>query len=128
MQDTGISDQVREFLNDHISSVAQLEALLLLQTNSRQGWTSAEIARELRTEAPGTEKQLELLLAGKLLRREGETYFYSPASEQLHATVIALAQAYLVRRVTIISLIFAKPSDSLRAFSEAFRLRKEGAP
>jgi hypothetical protein len=126
VEDTGISDQVTHFLDDHISSVAQLETLLLLQTNPQQKWTSADLSREFRTEILGTERQLQSLLDSRLLKKDdAATYFYAPASDALHAAVIALAQAYVIRRITIISLIFAKPSDNLRAFSDAFRLRKD---
>jgi hypothetical protein len=126
LSDTGISDQVIQFLNDHISSVGQLEMLLLLHANPAQKWTAAQLARELRTEVPGTEPHLQSLLQSGLLNNDDAgAYYYAPATDTLHLAVIALAQAYVIRRVTIISLIFAKPSDNLRAFSDAFRLRKD---
>ena len=126
LEDSGITNQVKQFLNDRISSVGQLEMLLLLQTNPKQKWTVAEIARNLRTETGGTQPQLEILVQSGLLNKDDSgAYFYAPANDELHAAAVALAQAYLVRRVTVISLIFAKPPHGLRAFSDAFRLRKD---
>ena len=120
------NDQVRRFINGHISSVAQLEILLLLQTNPQQKWTVEQIVHELRTGVAGTQQEVNLLSRSGLLQQEGpDRYFYSPSTPELHAAAVAVAQAYLIRRVTVIGLIFAKPPDSLRAFSDAFRLRKE---
>ena len=86
LEETGISDQVRRFLNDYISSVGQLEMLLLLQTNPKQKWTAAEIARNLRTETGGTQPQLEMLTQSGLLKRDDSgVYFYAPTNDELHA-------------------------------------------
>jgi hypothetical protein len=52
-------------------------------------------------------------------------YHFAPATSELEAGVVAVAQAYLTRRVAVIEMIYARPSDNLRAFSDAFRLRKE---
>jgi hypothetical protein len=121
-----INDNVIRFLHHYISSVAQLEILLLLQTNAQQAWPLERIVRELRTDPTGTAHELDQLCRNGLLQQDdSKDYFYLPANEELRANVVALAQAYLLRRVTVIGLIFAKPSDgSLRAFSDAFRLRK----
>ena len=129
MASSPISDQVKKFISDHIASVAQLEILLLLQTNPAQAWTPADIARELRIEATGAQQQLTLLASSGLVREEPPgTFAYAPVSPDLHAAAVAVAQAYLVRRVTVIGLIFDKTPDKLRAFSDAFRLRKEPPP
>ena len=132
MDEPAFSEQIQHFIRDHISSVAQLEILLLLQTNPQQRWKPHDIARELRIEAAGAQGQLDLLCATGLVRREpaeaaAYMYMYAPASPELQMAAIAVAQAYLVRRVSLIGLIFAKPSEppsSLKAFSDAFRLRK----
>ena len=126
MDEHTTTDAVRRFLRDHIATVAQLEILLLLQTNPQQKWPPAKIADELRADHAGTEQQLKLLDQHALVKRDDAgSYYYAPASPELHAAVIAVAQAYLVRRVAVIEMIYSKPSDSLRAFSDAFRLRKD---
>jgi len=124
--DEGINDVVRKFILEHIASVAQLEILLLLQTNPSQTWTPAAIARELRIEPAGAQVQLTALVASGLVTLDPpDNYQFAPHSPELKDAAVALAQAYLVRRVTVIGLIFSKPSDKIRAFSDAFRLRKD---
>jgi hypothetical protein len=140
VSDEGISDRVKRFIATYISSVAQLETLLLLHTNVNQSWSAADIARELRIEAAGAEAQLAALVASGLAVRlsdaeaerdrrtpddAGARYRYNPSKPELEADTVAVAQAYLVRRVTVVGLIFAKPPDKVRAFSEAFRFRQD---
>jgi hypothetical protein len=124
--DESVSDVVQKFILEHITSVAQLEILLLLQTNPNQSWTPAAVARELRIEPAGAQVQLAALLASGLIKFEPpENYQFAPNTPELKDASVAVAQAYLVRRVTVIGLIFSKPSDKIRAFSDAFRLRKD---
>lgn len=109
--------------------MAQLEILLLLQTNPQQSWSSQAVARELRIEPAGASQQLFHLVDSNLVRQLApEQFVYAPATPELQAGATALAQAYLIRRVTVIGLIFAKPPEppsSIRAFSDAFKLRKD---
>ena len=72
VSDEGISDRVKRFIATYISSIAQLEILLLLHTNARQTWSAADIARELRIETAGAETQLAALAASGLVVRVAE--------------------------------------------------------
>jgi hypothetical protein len=42
----------------------------------------------------------------------------------MEAAVDGLAESYAKYRVAVIALIFSKPSERVRTFSEAFRLRR----
>lgn len=121
-----IAPQLRDFIADHITSVAQLEILLLLKTNPTQSWTPAMMAKELRIDPKAAADTLaDLRKDGFLELQEPQGYRYAPRLPALDEGVIALAQAYLVRRVTIVGLIFSQPNRTIRAFSEAFRIRKD---
>lgn len=125
MSGAGIPDEVAAFIAKHVDSVVQLEGLLLLAADSGRDWSADEVARELRIETSWAEAQLDLLSGQALLERAGGRFRYAPRDAGTHAAIAGLAKAYAERRVTVISLIFAKPADNLRAFSEAFRLRKD---
>jgi hypothetical protein len=126
LAEEGISEVVQRFIHEHIASVAQLEILLLLHTNPNQAWTPVAVARELRIEPAGAQLQLNALVASGLIKFDPpESYQFASRSPELEAATVAVAQAYLVRRVTVIGLIFSKPSDKIRAFSDAFKLRKD---
>jgi hypothetical protein len=123
-----IPKEVLAFLADHISSVVELEALLLLHGTAGRTWTAGEIARELRIDAAWPATQLQGLCAkGIIACATGSqaVYTFDPKRAEVRSTVDALARAYADRRVTVIGLIFSKPVDKLKRFSDAFRIRKD---
>lgn len=126
MTEEQIPQRVRTFIADHIESVVQLEVLLFLQADQRRECSCADIARELRIAPDWAESQLVKLRARGLLASEAgaeQLYRYAPRSPDLDEAVRGLAEAYTDYRVTVTSLIFAKPSDQLRSFADAFRIR-----
>lgn len=120
-----ISSQVRQFIANYIPSVARLEILLLLKTNASQIWTPDSIARELRIDPRAAAEQLAALQQYGFLEPSQAGFRYAAGTSELDADVIALAQAYLVRRVTVIGLIFSRSSDAIRSFSDSFKLRRD---
>jgi hypothetical protein len=59
-------------------------------------------------------------------RRDGSLYCrFGTRSPELEAQLQQLLELYRQRPVTMIRLVYEKPSDPLRDFSDAFRLRKE---
>ena len=72
--------------------------------------------------------QLEYLrVEGLLVAREGDepTYRYHPARPELKSVVDRLSETFDTRRAEVNRLVFSqRPSERLRAFSEAFRMRK----
>jgi predicted ArsR family transcriptional regulator len=120
-----ISEDVRTMITQRIDSVVQLELLLLLQSHADNSWTPEEVARELRIDSTASHEQLNQLVARGLVSKVDTatgSYKYQPSSAALDATVAKLAAEYAARRVTVISLIYSKPADTLRSFSDAFRL------
>ena len=123
-----LSDSLQDFLRRYIDSVEQLEILLLLRSSGRP-WTASEITRELATSAVSAAARLDSLASARLAVRSGDgdgrTYAYKPADAKIRRAVDELAEVYPRRRVAIITFIFAAPDDSLRDFSNAFRLRRK---
>lgn len=122
-----IPENVRRFIVDHVQSVESLETLLLCYAGTLREITPAEISRTLYTSLEAATARLEELHRAKLLVTCGSEpvkYRFNPASPD--APVVAdLEKIYKVRRVSVISFIYSKPTDPLRAFSDAFRLRKD---
>jgi len=126
--DGGIPQEVRAFIADHIDSVLQLELLLLLHKKRDLDFGAAEVVAELRIDPAWAATQLDDFCArGILTCAEGppRRYRYAPKSAELDAAITRLDQAYSDRRVSVISLIFSKPTDKLRSFADSFRVRKE---
>jgi hypothetical protein len=123
--ETGVPAPVRRFIAGHIVSVAQLEVLLLLRAAADKDWTANEVARALVTQPEAAAGWLEDLTARGLAREQGGTYRYAPSSREVEGAVDALAESYATYRVAVISLIFARPSERIAGFADAFRIRRK---
>lgn len=51
---------------------------------------------------------------------------YGPQSSELEQQLRRLLDLYRQRPVTMMRLVYERPPDSLRAFSDAFRFRRDG--
>jgi predicted transcriptional regulator len=125
MTSARLDQNVEKFIYACINSVEQLEILLLLR--SRTELDADTITQELRTTASSVEKRLADLMRKNLVgmrEHEGKrTYRYDPPPH-LAENVDQLASLYTTHRVSIINLIFSKPSDALTGFSDAFRFKE----
>ena len=124
-----IPGEVKHFIADSIDSVGQLEVLLLVRSEPERFWSASEVSDELRSGRSWAEVQLEYLcVEGLLSARESNapSYRYEPTRPELEAVVARLCEAFESQRAEVIRLVFSqRPSERLRAFSEAFRLRRE---
>ena len=115
---------LRTFVRRHLVTAADLEVLLLVH-RERRPWTPTAVAKELRIHADQARGILSRLIASGLVQQDGDDYYYRPKEVGLTEAVEELVAFYPAYRVAIISLIFADRSDSMRDFSEAFRLRDD---
>ena len=109
----------------HIESVAQLEVLLLLRAAPEKDWTAREVAAALVIQPESVALGWLKDLAGRRLANEVEgSYRYDPPPD-LRSTLDDLAESYSKYRVTLVALIFAKPSDRITGLSQAFSFRRK---
>lgn len=125
MSSSEIPADVASFIAEHIDSVVRLEVLLLLHSRAQSCMSADDLAKELRVDADWVASTLPALEAIGTLKRIESGYSYSPRTQSLDQTIRSLAQAYSERRVSIVSLIFAKPADPIRQFTDAFRFKRE---
>jgi hypothetical protein len=125
-----LSAEVRQFIDQHIESLAQLEALVLLRGEPGRSWTIADAAKTLYIPAD----QAGTLLAdlsrhglAQALDTNATEHRYQAASEDVDRVVGELVQAYQNRRVAVITQIYSKPLNKVQTFADAFRIRKEGS-
>ncbi len=122
---TGLPDNVARFLHQHIDSVEQLEVLLLVRFSPGRSWSPEDMARELYSHPTSIAQRFQSLLGRGLLRESAAGHYqYAPRSADLDRLVARLAETYRERRVAVISLIASKPMENVKAFSDAFRIRR----
>jgi hypothetical protein len=118
--------ELKQFIAQHVESLAQLEALLILRQNSEQRWRSPELAQRLYI----TPDMCEAILAdlerrGFAARTADGAYIYQPRDPAADKLIDDLATIYQQRRVAVITEIYSKPVTKVQTFADAFRLRRE---
>ncbi len=125
----GIPSEVATFVQTSFSSVEELELLMVLHARPDQGWTPEALAKELGS-TPGSiiRRASGFAALGIIAPFPGvgsPNIAYAPATTALAEALHAVVLAYRQRRIAMITLIYEKPHDPLRSFSDAFRLRKD---
>ena len=121
--DEPVSLPLRAFLLDHIDSVAQLEALLLLRREAKPLPLGA-IARALYVPEATAAEELAALGVRGLLAVEDEAWRYAPSTPETAAMVDELAATYARALIPVTNIVHGNPLR-LRRFADAFRFRKD---
>lgn len=117
---------IQAFIDENIGSVEELEVLLLFHYCPGRDWTALDVSRELCTTIDSARTRLEHWAAKALiLAKTPETFSLAPQDPDVGLLLGSLAAIYKQKRVTVISHIYNKPASPVRAFSKAFRIRKE---
>jgi hypothetical protein len=120
-----LPEDVRQFLLRYIDSVEQLEVLLLLRGSPTTSWSPESVAQALYSNPTSVAYRLAMLQRHELIAaaEPPSSYRYQP-SPAMQQAVSRVADMYKERRVAVITFIASKPMANVRAFSDAFRLRK----
>ena len=119
-----IPAEVRAFLLDHIGSIAQLEALLLLRASPQERWDAASTATRLYMSPRDVEPMLSQLCRDRLLVCEDGVYRYAPEPAERRLVVDRLAAVYATQLIPVTNMIHVK-QRRIREFADAFRLRRD---
>jgi hypothetical protein len=124
-----IPEDVRRFLDANIESIDQLEVLRVLGEDPAREWQAAALAAAVQAPPESMAGHLAALAGRGLLAAETRgtelVCRYKPATPEIAAILTRVLQVYRERPVTVIKLVYARAADPLRAFADAFRLRKE---
>ncbi len=121
------SDQdIAGFIRSSFRSVWTLELLLHLARAPDRSWTADELVGSLRASDAIVARGLETLLAsGLIIVDEAAGARFRPASPDLAALADGAARLYAQRPDAVRRLIVGASEDSLSAFADAFRLRRD---
>lgn len=119
---------LKQFIEQHIESVPQLEALLLLRREPQREWSAPDIAKELYIpEDAASSLLVDFARRGFaiLMPASDARYTFRTKNTESDRLIDELASAYRDRRVAVISLIYSKPLNKVQTFADAFRFGKE---
>lgn len=126
MSNAGIPREVKDFLSKNITSIEQLEILLLVFRNTAKTWQLAEIAQTLGIQLDATENCLQKLSERGLVQKQASLMQYqATANDELYRRITDVAKTYSERRITMINFIFSRHLDRIRAFADSFKLKKD---
>jgi hypothetical protein len=119
-----LPEDLVHFIRECIDRLETLDLLLLLHGTRGKAWTVRQLSDEMRSSPMAAETALGTLVVHGLVAKQGEMYVFSPRTATLEEKTVRLAACYRERRTAVIEVIFSRPSDAVRGFAEAFRIRK----
>lgn len=128
MPSNPLTNRAQQLILDNIPSILQLEILLFLYEARPKIFKLREMVRPLSIESAPLANQLAQLERRNLVIKQTASeasYTYATGLAERDAAMQELSDAYRSHRVSVISLIYTRPADSIRAFADAFRLRPE---
>lgn len=123
MTDEPVSDDLRQFTLEHIDSIVQLEALLLLRKHPGQDWHVASAALRLYVTDEVAAEALAQLHARGLLVSDGKLYRYGPKTAAQAEMLDRLADTYARSLISVTDIVHGN-LRGLRKFAGPFELRK----
>jgi hypothetical protein len=120
------TDALKNLLQQRLTSVDQIEIVLLLMRDPARAWTAPEVAAALGTAQESAAMRLFLLASTGLIVFEAAgmpKYRYAVGDAATEALLSELARLYESDRAVVAALVGAPP-DPLRSFADAFKLKK----
>lgn len=92
--------------------------------DAEREWRASDISQVLYVTPGAAEEQLERMRAQGFLHSPfAGVYRYAPEEAQMRVAVRELAMVYEQLRFRVIEYIYSRPSDSVRSFAHAFRIK-----
>lgn len=120
-----ISAELSQFVHS-LHSLWSIELLLLLHRDPERRWSIDDLVIELRSSRSLVDGILSRLHPMGLVERQSDgSYKYREASPALASLVDQLDGIYAERPLALVQEIHGEPDENLRAFSDAFKLKKD---
>jgi DNA-binding MarR family transcriptional regulator len=123
MSDEPIPDDVRDYIINHVHSIAQLEALLLLRARPEESWQLVKMAQRLYISEPEVSDALSRLVEGGIVSFEHGMFAYRPSTE-IRGLIDRVAMTYTRHLIPVTNLIHTRPTR-ISQFADAFKFRKD---
>jgi hypothetical protein len=127
MAEIDIPEPARAFFLTGVESIAEWEAVLLLRDSRDQPQDAASLARRLYITEAETLAILSRLVERGILRRSEQpvAFTFAPSSPELDEVISTCADLYRQYLIPVTRIIHSKPKMRLKAFADAFRIRKD---
>lgn len=123
-----LSEEIRSFIKQYITSLEQLEILLLLSKEPERSWTVQQVFNITQSNLTSIAERLKnLALAGFLVMEDKSVaiFRFQPNSAEIAGHVAALQRAYAASKYKVVEAIFSAPQSQARQFADSFKIRKK---
>lgn len=120
-----VTQEVLQFLTDHIDSVPHLEALLLLWENPTTIWKENEIAARIYVRPETASDIVRSFVRRGFVRAEPEGGYRYESHWDQRNTMATVANAYRQNLIPVSTFIHSKASSSVREFARAFEFKRD---
>jgi predicted transcriptional regulator len=109
----------------HLGSVYALELFLMMKRVREKSWSVDELVRELRSSGTAVTDALNRLVGvGFVVENPPGNYAFAPKSPELERLAAKIEMIYTNKPISVIKAIVAAPTEKLRLFSDAFKLKE----
>jgi hypothetical protein len=123
------SDELARFIAAEISSVEQLEILLLLSGNPHRWWSPQAVYDVVKSNPASVAERLEEFTSHQIVKPDegsSKSYQFSPENQAVWKLVSELREAYKQRPVKVVQAIYSRrTTDPVTEFAKAFQLKKD---
>jgi hypothetical protein len=118
-----IAADFREFLHIRIENIERLRVLLLMHKEPVE-WTVDALSSRLYIPPDKVLTELQSLRDQEFISESGRFFHYNPDTRH-NRRVEELAQFDREKPVTLINLVYERPTGQLKKFADAFKLKKK---
>jgi hypothetical protein len=127
MSDPDVTEAVQSFIRECVPNVDAIELLLAMAEYPERTFGMRDFFTKIRGTG-ASDAVLRRYLAsfercGAITEHNG-AYRFAPTSSDTEAIVRVLAKLYTERPVTLVRLIYTLREERIRAFADAFKLKK----
>lgn len=122
-----VSDRLRSFLKEYITSLEQLEILLLLSNEPGRTWNIEQVFKVTQSNHASVAERLRSLAGVGFLAVEddaGTVFRFRPKSPELTDLVKELGRTYPMARARIIEIIFSGKISQAQHFADSFKFKR----
>lgn len=118
-------EKVVSFIRLNFGSVYTLELFLMVKRIDDKRWNIGELVHELRSSTTAVSDALNRLArAGFVAEHPPGSYKFAPASPELERLAAEIEMIYANKPISVIKAIVAAPTEKLRLFSDAFKIKE----
>ena len=115
------------FIGQYITSLEELEILLLLRKEPNRSWTAEQVFKVTQTNVVSVADRLKNLASSGFLAAEDSfsaAFRFRPKTPELAERATELERAYTLSKYKVVEAIFSAPKGQAQHFADSFKFKR----